>query len=253
MPELPDVEGFRRFFEKHATAKPIRRVRGDPAIVRNASPRSIDRAIAGRTFETPDRIGKWLICRVAGPAVLFHFGMTGDFLWDGGEEHPHDRLVIVFDDGELRYRDMRKFGGVWLARDEGGVQELTGYLGPDALAVTRAMLDNVLDHRAGLKAVLMEQRNIAGLGNLLVDETLWRARIAPTRTASALSTKQRDSLYRAMRHVLIAWCRDGFVPGARSWLTGHRTRGGRCPRCKTKLTRATVAGRTTYWCRHCQR
>ncbi len=252
MPELPDVEGFRRFFEQHATGKPVRRVRGDPAIVRNASVRAIDRAFAGRSFATPDRIGKWLICRAEGPALLFHFGMTGDLLWSS-DPHPHDRLVIVFEDGELRYRDMRKFGGVWLARDKSGVDELTGHLGPDALAVTRKMLDEVLTRRAGLKAVLMEQRNIAGLGNLLVDETLWRARLAPNRTASALTKSQRDDLYRAMRQVLVAWTRDGFIPRGRSWLTGHRTRGGRCPRCGTTLRRATVAGRTTYWCPRCQR
>ena len=252
MPELPDVEGFRRFFEKHASGKLVRRVKGDPAIVRTASIRTINRAIAGHSFAPPQRHGKWLICRAGGPAILFHFGMTGDFLWES-ETHPHDRLVISFDDGELRYRDMRKFGGVWLAHDEAGVQELTGHLGPDALALTRDDLDDVLAHRAGLKAVLMEQRNIAGLGNLLVDETLWRARLAPQRTASALRTKQRDVLYGAMRHVLVEWCREDFTPGLRSWLTGHRTRGGRCPRCKTKLTRATVAGRTTYWCRRCQR
>lgn len=252
MPELPDVEGFRRFFERHAAGKRVLSIRGDPAIVRNASPRAINRLIKGRAFAPPERIGKWLICRAAGPAVLFHFGMTGDFLWTR-DAHPHDRLVIVFDDGELRYRDMRKFGGVWLARDARGVEALTGHLGPDALAVTRAMLDDLLAHRAGLKAVLMEQRNIAGLGNLLVDETLWRARLAPVRTASLLRTAQRDVLYKAMRHVLVAWCRDGFIPRKRSWLTGHRHRGGRCPRCGGALTRSVVAGRTTYWCRRCQR
>src|SRR5262245_50111367 len=143
MPELPDVEGFRRFFEEHAAGKRVRTVRGDPAIVRNASPRAIDRALKGRSFITTERIGKWLICRAEGPAVLFHFGMTGDFLWND-DAHPHDRLVISFDDGELRYRDMRKFGGVWLARDERGVHALTGHLGPDALSVTRRTLDDVL-------------------------------------------------------------------------------------------------------------
>jgi formamidopyrimidine-DNA glycosylase len=220
--------------------------------VRNASLRAIDRALAGRKFSTPKRIGKWLICRADGAALLFHFGMTGDFLWER-ERHPHDRLVIVFDDGELRYRDMRKFGGVWLATDEEGVERLIGHLGPDALAVSRQDFDEVLAHRAGLKAVLMEQRNIAGLGNLTVDETLWRARLAPTRTAATQTKSQGDALYRAMRAVLIAWCKDDFHPSPRSWLIGHRTRGGRCPRCGTTLHRATVAGRTTYWCRRCQR
>lgn len=252
MPELPDVEGFRRTFERHASGKRVRSVRGDPTIVRNASLNEVDRALSGRSFAPPQRIGKWLICRAEGPAVLLHFGMTGDILWLT-DEHPHDRLVFVFDDGELRYRNMRKFGGAWLAADEAEIEHLTGHLGPDALDVARRGMDEVLAHRAGLKAVLMEQRNIAGLGNLTVDETLWRARLSPTRTASELQKAERDRLYRAMRHVLVAWCREGFIPASRSLLTGARSRGARCPRCGTTLKRATVAGRTTYWCRRCQR
>src|SRR5438445_4392962 len=115
MPELPEIEAFRRTFERHGAGKRILTVRGDPAIVRNATPRAVARALKGRSFEPPARIGKWLICRAEGPAVLLHFGMTGDILWTD-EEHPHDRLVFAFDDGQLRYRNMRKFGGVWLAR-----------------------------------------------------------------------------------------------------------------------------------------
>lgn len=227
-------------------------MRGDPSIVRNATVPAIDRALSGLSFAPPQRLGKWLICRAEGPAVLLHFGMTGDVLWTR-DEHPHDRLVFVLDDGELRYRNMRKFGGAWLAADEAAVERLTGHLGPDALAVARRGMDDVLAHRAGLKAVLMEQRNIAGLGNLTVDETLWRARLSPRRTASELPKPERDRLYRAMRHVLVESCKEGFVPAKRSWLTGVRGRGGRCPRCGTKLTRATIAGRTTFWCRRCQR
>jgi formamidopyrimidine-DNA glycosylase len=252
VPELPEVEGFRRAFERHAAGKRVRRVHGDQSIARNATIREIDRALRGRTFEPPQRAGKWLIARAGGPAVLLHFGMTGDILWER-KDHPHDRLSFDFDDGTLRYRNMRKFGGAWLARDEGEIDHLIGHLGPDALAVTRKDMDAVLAHRAGLKAVLMEQRNIAGLGNLTVDEALWRARLAPTRTADALTKSERDALHRSMRAVLLAWSREDFRPSRRSWLIGHRARGGRCPRCGSALTRATIAGRTTYWCRRCQR
>src|SRR5262245_7460161 len=103
MPELPEVEGFRRAFERHAAGKRVLRVRGDESIARNATIAQINGALRDRTFGTPERVGKWLVARAEGPAVLLHFGMTGDILWER-DDHPHDRLSFEFDDGVLRYR-----------------------------------------------------------------------------------------------------------------------------------------------------
>src|SRR5437867_4199758 len=140
MPELPDVEHYRRFFDVHAAGKTVRAVWSDPTIVRNATPRSLAAALQGRRFDHPERHGKWLVAWTDGPALLLHFGMTGELVWSGDEPHRHrwDRMALRFEEGgELRYRNMRKLGGVWLAHDRPEAARVLGTLGPDALAIGR--------------------------------------------------------------------------------------------------------------------
>lgn len=211
------------------------------------------RALTGRRFARPDRHGKLLICPTDGHATLvLHFGMTGGLVWSGDEpqSHSHDRLVLELDDGELRYRNMRKFGGIWLAQDAGELDGIVGRLGPDWLDVSRERLDELLARRrASIKAVLMDQRFAAGLGNLTADEALWQAGIDPRRPVSSLDHRERDALYRKIQKVLRDSLPYGYVPGKRTWLTGARgRRNGACPRCGAQLERAKVGGRTTVFC-----
>jgi formamidopyrimidine-DNA glycosylase len=252
MPELPDVEGFRRTFDKRATGKCVRVVRWiDPSMLRNTSARGLARALKGKRFETPERRGKLLICPANGVALLLHFGMTGTFVWSaGGPRHPHDRMTLVFDDGELRYRNMRKFGGIWLARDEPELEQIRGRLGEDWQSVSRRQFDRLLEgRRASIKAVLMNQALAAGLGNLTADEALWQARIDPRRGASSLTSSERRVLYQKIQKVLRDSVPYGLVPAKPTWLTGARgRRNGTCPRCGTRLERVVVAGRTTVFC-----
>lgn len=255
MPELPEVETERRFFREHATGRTIRRVVvTDPTILRNASPPDLDRALRGRRFEEPRRHGKWLLGPAGGPVLLLHFGMTGDLVWSGDEpeRHRHDRLILELDRGELGYRNMRKLGGAWLAHDEDEVADVIGRLGPDALDVSRReFLERLARRRGGVKAVLIDQRFVAGVGNLIADEALWQARIHPKRRVEDLGADKRDDLYRVMRRVLRAWVAGrGHGP---PWLVHVRGEpGARCPRCRTPLARITVGGRTTYLCPTCQ-
>jgi formamidopyrimidine-DNA glycosylase len=258
MPELPDVEGFRRYFARYAEGRLIRGVRArDAALVRNTNGPGLGRALAGRRFEKPSRRGKWLIAPAEGPTVLIHFGMTGLLHWTAaaGEPHPYDRIVFELDGGELRYRDMRKFGGVWLARSGVPLEDVTGPLGPDAMTVDREQLGELLSRRrGGIKAALMDQRLIAGIGNLLSDEVLWRARIHPSRRANGLSRRLLDSLSRELHYVIATSNRWARIPAEPGWLTGVRDkRGARCPRCGARLRRSTVAGRTACWCPRDQR
>lgn len=211
--------------------------------------------LARRTFERPERKGKWLICPTEEPVLLLHFGMTGDLLWwgDGREDHPHDRMQISFEDGTLVYRDMRKLGGVWIEADRAGANETLGNVGPDALDAPRTeFLDRLRSRRGSVKSALMNQKVVSGLGNLTVDESLWRARIAPRRAVPALTDDDLAALYRSVKTVLRSSTKVGRVPDRRGWLTGSRTRDAPCPRCRRRLLRATVAGRTTYWCPACQ-
>ena len=253
MPELPDVEGFRRTFAKYATGKTVRSVRWiDSTMLRDTTPGRLVRILRGARFLEPQRQGKLLICFTDGTAVLLlHFGMTGTFVWCRSEaRHPHDRLALEFDDGQLRYRNMRKFGGIWIARSEAELDRLRGRLGPDWLSVSRSEFQSLLEgRRASIKAVLLDQSVAAGLGNLTADEALWQARIDPVRPASSLDADECRTLYRKIQKVLRDSIPYGLVPAKRTWLTGARLgRDAACPRCGERLRRRQVAGRTTYSC-----
>jgi formamidopyrimidine-DNA glycosylase len=258
VPELPDVEHFRRFLSEHATGHTIERVLvTDPGILRGVEAGSLDRVLSGHRFEDPDRHGKWLIAWTTGPAALIHFGMTGDLTWAEGPEgrHRHDRVVFVTDGGELRYRNMRKLGGLWLAHDSDEVATVLGPLGPDALAVRRReFLERLARKRGRVKAALMDQRFVAGLGNILVDEIVWQARVHPATPVDGLSETQRDQLFTRMRNVVRrAVERHDYLDRNVRWLSHVRGRpGARCPRGHESLARTVIAGRTTYYCPSCQ-
>jgi len=259
MPELPDVEGFRRYWSRYMTGERARRVEvPTPAIVRNRRPASLQRSLAGLRFERPGRHGKWMIASTDGPTLLLHFGMTGGLHWSGQEgvdRHRHDRLIVVTGNGEMRYRNMRMLGGAWLARDEAELDGIVGSLGPDAAELDPEELDAVLDgRRGGAKATLMNQRVLAGIGNELSDEILWRARIHPARPVNLLGARKRRELAEATQDVLVASSRHGRIPREPAWLEEQRgTRDARCPRDNRPLRRSRIAGRTSYWCPRCQR
>jgi formamidopyrimidine-DNA glycosylase len=250
MPELPDVEGFRRTFARRADGKSVGGVRAvDRGMLRNTTPAGLGRALSGRRFTSPRRHGKLLICPTDGPALLLHFGMTGTLVWSG-DDHRHDRLVLELDDGDLHFRDMRRLGGIWLAGDDRELARIEGRLGPDWLDVSRSEFDDLLAKRRGsIKATLMDQSFAAGLGNLTADESLWQARIDPRRRVATLGERERDVLHRRIQKVLRDSVPHGLVPGKRTWLTGARDRReGTCPRCGARLERVKVGGRTTVFC-----
>jgi formamidopyrimidine-DNA glycosylase len=256
LPELPDVEHYRRFLALHAARARVERVIvTDSGILRNADAQTLDESLQGHRFEEPERRGKWLIAWTSGPAVLFHFGMTGDLIWGENDEerHRHDRVVFVLDRGELRYRNMRKLGGLWLAHDSGEVELILGGLGPDALGLDRMAFDELLNRRRGrVKAALMDQSLLAGVGNLLADEILWRARIHPARGIQDLSEEERRTLFTELRGTIRAGIRE-LEDGMRTpWMRIRGKPGARCPRCRTPLGRTVVGGRTTYVCPRCQ-
>jgi formamidopyrimidine-DNA glycosylase len=255
MPELPDVHGLRNAFARHASGKKVKGVSVDSDIVRNCTPQALGRALRDRRFKDPTRWGKWLLCPTGGPTLVLHFGMTGALVWSGDEpdRHAHDRMVITLADGELRYRNMRKLGGVWIAPTEAEIKEITGPLGPDAYEISkREFLRSLKGRRGSIKATLMNQRFVAGLGNLTVDETLWQARLAPKRTVGSLDEQEASALYVKMRKVLKESMQVGRVPDKTTWITGARRGDSACPRCGTRLKRTKVGGRTTYWCDNCQ-
>src|SRR5262249_44428942 len=152
---------------------------------------------------------------------------------NGAEPKGYERLVVSLDEGELRYADLRKLRGVWLAADEDDVDDVMGPLGPDALGIDLPAFRDALSGRHGrLKPTLMNQSVIAGLGNLLSDEICWRARMRPTRAVADLDAGDVKRLHAAMTQVLRTAVRYGRVPGLPRWLTGVRDEPDpSCPRC----------------------
>jgi formamidopyrimidine-DNA glycosylase len=257
VPELPDVEGFRR---ELAGSLPGRRVRQvdvrDAGVLRNCTPRALSRNLVGRRFGEPRRHGKWLILPTDGPVVLVHSGMTGHpyYTSDDGDLKGYERLVITLDRGELRYADLRKLRGVWLAPSDDDIAAVTGRQGPDAFDLgLRGFRDVLCGRRGRLKPTLMDQAVIAGLGNLLVDEILWQSRLPPSLPVARLDADEVRRLHTTMRRVLRTAVRHARVPGLSKWLTGARDGPDpSCPRCGTRLARGRVGGRTTVWCPRCQ-
>ncbi|MGP3950076.1 Fpg/Nei family DNA glycosylase [Streptomyces sp. 7N604] len=258
MPELPDVEGFREVLASCAEGKRIERVEvNDAGVLHGVSARRLRRDLEGRRFTEPERHGKWLLARTDGPTVLLHFGMTGELVCcrESDPPDPHDRVVFTLGRDQLRYRDQRKLRGLWLDDGTGAaVARILDDQGPDAMEIGRSEFEELLAGRRGrIKAALTDQSLLAGLGNLLADEILWRARIHPARSAGDLTADERGRLYTEMRRTLRSAVRAGCVPPRNSWLTGRRDDPDPvCPRCDGPLRRSRIGGRGTLWCPRCQ-
>jgi formamidopyrimidine-DNA glycosylase len=257
MPELPDVEGFRRALSDELPGRRVRAVDvRDSGILRNTTAATLGRALTGRRFADPRRHGKWLILPTDGPTLLVHSGMTGHpyYVCSAEPDGTRDRLVVTLDRGEFRYADQRKLRGIWVADDDDAIAEVIGPQGPDALTVDLPTFTDALRGKRGqLKPALTDQSVIAGLGNLLADEICWQARVNPTRTVPDLRPEEIRALHSTMRRVLRTAVRHGRVPDLSRWLTRVRDDPDpHCPRCGTPLAPGRGHGRTTLWCPRCQ-
>ncbi|MFE0516321.1 Fpg/Nei family DNA glycosylase [Streptomyces sp. NPDC058964] len=258
MPELPDVEGFRQALMSCGRRRCVTDIDvRDTGVLRGVTTQRLRGQLKGKRLGKAWRHGKWLFVPMGdGCTLVCHFGMTGSLRCCARDEpiDVHDRIVLTIDDARsLRYRDQRKLQGVRLA-DENAVARILDALGPDALTVTQAEFLEVLTRRrATIKGALMDQSVIAGLGNLLCDEILWRAHVHPRIPARNLSEADLRRIHTAMGRVLGSAVRAGRVPPRRSWLTGRRNDDEpECPRCSRTLRSSRIAGRRTTWCPVCQ-
>ena len=244
MPELPDVELARRVIEDRALGRRVAEVEdSDTWVSRPHAPGDIASALTGASLTAAHRHGKTMWVETdRGPVLGLHLGMTGGIRVDE-EPDPKgwDRFALTFEDGgRLALRDMRRLGRAILDPD-------LSRLGPDAGEVGRRdFAERVGRGSAPIKARLMDQAVIAGVGNLMADEILWRARINPRTPSGELSADELGLLRRAMREVVRLTIRRGHA-GAGD-INPERVPGGVCPRCGAPLERARVGGRTTYWC-----
>lgn len=266
VPELPEVESARQVIERSALHRRIADVDdGDTYACRPHPPGQIRDALVGRELTAAHRRGKSIWCELSGegaPTLGIHLGMSGrvlvtrdheqdeggDYVGSGGgaagrgpRKQEWYRFTLTFTDGgALRLFDKRRLGRVRLDPD-------VDALGPDAAEIGRdAFRARVGRGTAPLKARLLDQSVIAGVGNLLADETLWRARLSPLRPAGELTDAELDRLRRELRAAVRHAVRRGGVHTGE--IIEHRHGGGHCPRCGSELRRGTVGGRTTWWC-----
>ena len=274
MPELPEVETIRLALEPALVGRRFERVEiGDSRLVRPFEPQAVAAELEGERVRSLERRGKYLIvCFESGRSLLIHLRMTGSLRHAPGglqDEDPHRRAVVRLDDrSEVAYRDVRRFG-TWLLVEPGELDEyLAAKVGVEPLrrAFTAGLLARRLEHRrAPLKAALLDQRTVAGLGNIYVDEALWRARVHPLREAGSLEPDEVVRVTRGIKEALRtgiarqgATLRDYARPDGRRGTMQDRFRvydraGEPCPRCGTPIDKIRVAGRGTWYCPNCQR
>ena len=255
MPELPEVELYCRYFAEHALGRRVAAIRVLDARILGVREPALRRALAGQKFVRVRRHGKHLFADAGKQWLHLHFGMSGDLAFYRDEEDAprFARVIFDFDDGtHLAYDDMRLFGVVGITPDPHAfISEHR--LGPDPLDPAFNLRDFrrvVSGTRGAAKALLMSQDLIAGMGNLYVDETLYRSAIHPRRPADTLSVTEVKTIFTNMRAILKEAIRfksrGGDYPG--NYLVQHREEGDRCPQCGGTIQRTVVFGRTTYFC-----
>jgi formamidopyrimidine-DNA glycosylase len=264
MPELPDVELFKRHLDDTSLGRRIRKVAvNDGRILAGVSARDFVRRLEGNRLEGSRRHGKHLLVRLARDGWLaMHFGMTGHLRYfeDAGEDPKYDRVRFDLEGGHLAYVNRRMLGRVGLVQDADAFIRDEG-LGPDALdpAFDLAALERAIDgRRRDAKSLLMDQSVIAGIGNIYADEILFQARLHPKLPLLELDDRQRKGLFRALKEVLQSAIDSGAgaeqllerLPSG--YLLPAREKGGRCPRCGGEILTFKHQGRTTYYCPKCQ-
>lgn len=281
MPELPEVETVRRDLAATVSGRRVERVEatGLRTVRRHGDPAVLVEGVTGRTITAVHRHGKYLLVELDGgpAAVVVHLRMSGQLRWapDGAAaaRAPHTHVVLGFEDGaELRFVDPRTFGEVYVTawRPGGAPPPELAHLGPDPLAspVTAAALGALLaGRRVAVKARLLDQRALAGLGNIYGDEVLFEAGVRPGRAAGSLRPAEVRRVAAAIGPVLeraIALRGSSLADEQYVDLFGrtgraqeahrvHAREGQPCPGCGRAIVRGVVGGRSAYWCPRCQR
>ena len=269
MPELPEVETVARGLHERLPGSTITGVSVYwPRTLARPALDEFTAGLVGRRVESVGRRGKYVIIKLDHGYLLVHLKMSGRlFVAPAGEAPgPHDRAVLDLDDGrQLRFRDARKFGRIYLVDQP---EEITAPLGPEPLAADFSLDDfgRLLGRRSGrLKSMLLNQEFLAGVGNIYADEILYMARLNPLRRADTLTAGDRARLYEAIHTVLqraIAAC--GTTLPDRNYLDAEGRAGGYrvevygrdgepCLACGTPIERLVIGGRSTHFCPKCQR
>jgi formamidopyrimidine-DNA glycosylase len=254
MPELPEVHTFQQYFNRHAQGRRIREVVvRDAKILRNLSAETFAERLGGRTVTGSYRRGKYLFAHLDnGQHLQLHFGMTGDLAaYAAPDEHPrHERWHWRFDDGGyLGYDCARKFSRIcWVENLDQWIADLK--LGPDALEISEALfVEKMARRRTTLKAFLLDQSQLAGVGNLYADEVCFQTRIHPGSTTTAIPNADKMLIFKTLRQILLDACERGayYRDYPENWFWQWRVEGATGPDGQGRIERGVYAGRTTYW------
>ena len=254
MPELPSVETFKQYFDSTSLNQNIEKVVvNNPEILVETTKKDIKNSIESEFFVSSSRYGKYLFVSVSNDFLLvFHFGMTGFLKYNSLKEGqtPHSRISFIFKNGNtLNFEDPRKFGKLSLIENINNFIEKKK-LGPDALEINQKKFIKIFKGRKGyIKPLLMNQKFLAGIGNLYADEILYQSGIHPMKKANRLKMEDLVVLYHNMRMVLqkAIKIKDIMLDFPENFLLPHRYPGGECSEFG-KLDIIKVGGRTTYYC-----
>lgn len=272
MPEIPEVEAFKSYITAHCLRKQIEDIKvTDTSSLKKVSVATFKKTLIGHRFTKVQRLGKYLIIDIAhtDKKLVMHFGLTGSLVYttDKQEKVRFSRVAFIFAKGMLHWTDLRKFGKVWLVDDLQKIQGLKK-LGTDALSITKKQFLALLadNESKNIKALLMDQELIAGIGNEYSDEILFHAGIDPHHKVKDLSSATRTKLYNKLHAVLRSaiktqhrssksangpdfTSKESRKAFASTYLQAHRHVDMVCPKNKNhKLKKATIAGRTSYYC-----
>jgi formamidopyrimidine-DNA glycosylase len=266
LPELPEVETIRAALEPLLSGRRIERAEiFDYRLTLPEPPEAVAQQLTGERIERVDRRGKYLLLRFAsGRVLLVHLRMTGSLRAGRLDEDLHRRALLELDDGtSVAYRDVRRFG-TWLLLDADDVEPyLAARLGGEPLE-RGFTLRRLAGRRAPVKAAILDQRVVPGLGNIYADEALWRARIHPLRPAGSLAAGELKRLRRGIRDALRAGIRrqgatirdyagpQGAAGSMQNEFKVYGRAGEPCSRCGTPIEKTRVAGRGTWYCPSCQ-
>ena len=279
MPELPEVETLRRELEPRLRGRVIRSLRTFPSRVFQLDPATLEAAVAGQTIHAVSRRAKYLIFELDRWYLIIHLGMTGQLtVLDGDLEHDrsdssgedaHVALVARLSRGRaLAFRDVRKFGRVMLLSREGGeLGSRLGSLGPEPLGsgfLLEDFLGRLAKRKARIKSLLLDQRVVAGVGNIYADEALFEAGVHPARRVRYIRRWERVKLFESIPRVLKGavahggttlrdYRRSSGNPGEhQSWLKVYGRDGQPCTRCGSIIQKTVISQRGSHFCPVCQ-
>lgn len=258
MPELPEVAYQKKYADATILHKKIVKVETGDKKIYQSDKSEFEKVLQNNQFTSSERLGKYLFLNLEKQGCLVvHFGMTGKLVYYQHNEIPkYAQLTLTFQDhSRLSFTCPRKFGKLYLAESLAQFQKENN-LGIDALALKKEMFLEILKAKTGsIKGLLMNQKLIAGIGNLYADEVLFQSKVHPATRVNKLSTKEKTEIFKNIVEVLEV-VKKARMEGKKlpeSYLTSVRKKGAACPRNKGKIEQIKISGRTTYFCPACQK